>query len=370
MSCKKVLHVFNILNRGGAETFIYNIYKQIDKNKYKFDFLLQSQEIGAYEKEFKKMGSQIYHLKKFKSSQPLRTIKESVSIIKQNGPYDAIHIPMQFYSSIYCIAAKKAGVKKIIVHSHNANDKNQKNIIRHIYQKISQLIINAIATDKVSCGEEAGKYLFGRDTDYTVIHNGIDLKKFSKTNQNKIEQLRKEYNISTHVVIGEIARFAEQKNQKFFIRIAKELVKRGTDFKIVLAGDGPEKKKIEAEIKKANMESYFIMPGVIQDTNTYYRLFNVLVMPSLYEGFPVTVIEAISCATPCILSSKITREASIADEAVRFIDLDAPIKEWCDSIIDMSNKHLDGERLRIKLKQKGFNIESTVKQIEKLYEDR
>ena len=364
MKQKRILHVFNVLNRGGAETFVYNLYKNIDRDKYKFDFLIQSQEEGAYEKEFKKMGSNVFHLKTFKSSNPLKVIKDSVTIIKQNGPYDAIHIPMQFYSPVYCVAAKIAGIKKIIVHSHSANDIKAQTIYRKTYIAIMRFLINKLATIKISCGKKAAEYLFGANNNATIIYNAVDPARITEVNKEKVDTLKEQFHIKNELVIGHIGSFVEVKNQKFFIGLAKKLLEKKIPFKIILAGNGKLYNKIKAQIRKANLQDSILLPGEIDDVADYYKIFDVFILPSLYEGFPTVIIEAAYNNIPCIVSDTITDELSEIIDNCTYIDINAPYDVWVKEIkkIKKLSKKNDKNKLSV------FDVSNVVKSMQAIYD--
>ena len=125
----RVLHTFNIMNRGGAETFVMNVFRSIDKERFVFDFLCENPNPGKYDDEIENLGGTIFHLTPLKK-RPLKNIINIVKFLKETGPYDVIHIPNSFYSGVYCFSAKLAGIKKIIVHSHSAGDSKKRTILR------------------------------------------------------------------------------------------------------------------------------------------------------------------------------------------------------------------------------------------------
>lgn len=363
---KKILHVYNIMNRGGAETFIMNIYNNIDKQLFEFDFLCTSNEKGKYNDNIINNGGKVFNFNKFSSKRILFNIKYTYDILKKNGPYDAIHIPMQFYSFVFCISAKLAGVKKIIVHSHSAGDYSNKNILRRIYMMFSRKIINTLATDKIACGLNAGDYLFGKKTKYKIIYNGIDLSRFGNISDNKKQELKSKYNLNNaEVIIGHVGNFSPVKNHNFFIDLAHELKKRKLHYKILLVGDGKEKKNIENKIKYNNLDEFFSFTGSVDNVNELYSIMDIFVMPSLYEGFPVSIIEALASGLPCVLSNKITREVMIIPNECLFFDLNEQIEKICDLICDNCENHFNAKFNQKKLDN--FNINTVSKQIISIY---
>lgn len=363
----KILHVYTIMNRGGAETFIMNVFRNIDRDRYQFDFLCTSNGKGDYDDEILSLGGHIYHYDSFSQKNVFKVICDTKKIIKEHGPYDVIHIQFQFYSAVYCIAAKIAGIKQIIVHSHNASDKDNNGFVRKIYFTIARKVIGLFSTNRLACGEKSGRFLFGNNMTFQTIYNGMNIKEYSKVDIEKMQQLISKYELKNKLIIGHVGRFEKQKNHDFFIKIAKEFLNRKVDFKIILVGRGTGFDEFKNKVRKENLDNYFIFAGIQQETNVYYKLFNVLVMPSLYEGFPVSIVESLACGTPCVLSDTITKEVNLIDNMCSFISLNDDIKKWCDVIIDKSKITCDRNKCVKILEEKGFSINSTIEKITNVY---
>ena len=363
----KVLHVFRSMNFGGSETFIMNVYRKIDRDNFSFDFLCTSKEKGSYDSEIKKLGGKILHYSCFKKKNPFSVIRQTIKIIKKNGPYDVIHIPLQFYSAVFCIAAKKCKIKTIIVHSHSAGTKGNKSFLRCIYKYNMRFLINRLSTVKLSCGEKAGDFLFGKRGKYSILYNGINFDKYLMVEKKDVEKLKRKYNIGNKVIIGNVGRFVDIKNQIFFIQIAKELQKYNKEFVIMLIGDGPNMELIKKKIEENELTDKIILTGIQKEVQLYYAMFDVFVMPSLYEGFPISAIEALASGTPCVLSNTITKEIDIIDDSCKFLDLEEDIDIWCKTILVHSKQVLNREEACRKLSQYGFSIESTVDKLSNIY---
>lgn len=361
----KVLHIFNKMDKGGAETFTMNVLRNINRNKIEFEFLCTNSEVGAYDEEIYNLGAKIGHILTPSIKNPIKSYRQLVQYLKIRGPFDVIHIPTMFYSGIVCKAAYNSGIPKIIVHSHSAKDRQTRNPLRFLYRYVMRFMINKYSTHKLSCGIEAAKFLYGDINDVEVINNGIKLSNYNNVSDNDIKKLKKELNIKNEFIIGNVARFVPLKNQKFFIEIAEQLKKEKFDFKIILVGEGEEKEEIINEVIKRDLDKYFIFPGLRSDIPVFMNLFDVLVMPSLYEGFPLTVVEALASATPCILSSNISKETKLIDNMVEFLELNSEISLWVEKI----KKASKGNKLEIVkiLREKGFDINNTVKKLEMIY---
>lgn len=368
----KVLHVFKNMERGGAETLIMNIFRIIDRNKIQFDFLLTSEKEGSYCEEIRKLGGTIYKLDKFSNKKPIKNMKNIIKTIKQNGGYDVIHIPMMFYSGWVCLSAWIAGVPNRIVHSHNADEIHNNSILRKLYITFSRILINMFSTCKIACGERARDFLFGNSKkvkEQTIIlKNGIDISKFQNVSENKILKTKKQLGIKIdEMIVGEVARFSEQKNHRFYIDFARYLKNNKLMVKIILVGDGKLRKSIEKKVKDNQLEEYFIFTGIREDIPELLNIFDVFCMPSLYEGFPVSIVESLAAGTPCVVSENISKETNLIDGMVKYISIQEEPKKWYEEIKKISNKNFNKSNIKSILEEKGYSIEKTTEKLQKIY---
>lgn len=368
----KVLHVFKNMERGGAETLIMNIFRTMDRNKIQFDFLLTSEKEGSYCEEIKKLGGTIYKLDKFSNKKPIKNMKNIIKIIKQNGGYDVIHIPMMFYSGWVCLSAWIAGVPNRIVHSHNADEIHNDSISRKLYIKFSRMLINIFSTCKIACGDKARDFLFGNSKkvkEQTIIlKNGIDISKFQNVSENKIYEMKKQFGIKTNeMIIGEVARFSEQKNHRFYLDFARYLKNKKLEVKIILVGDGELRRSIEKQVKDKQLEEYFIFTGIRKDIPELMNMFDVFCMPSLYEGFPVSIVESLAAGTPCVVSENISKETNLIDGMIKYINIQEEPQKWYEEMKEISNKNFDKNKIKSVLEEKGYSIEKTTEKLQKIY---
>lgn len=351
-----VLHVIGGMNMGGAETFLMNIYRAIDRNKYKFIFLCYGNDRYDYEKEIKKLNGIIVRIKKPKPIFDPSQINIIKKIIKQYN-IDVVHAHT-YYNSMYAvIAARKMKVSKIIVHSHNTKSGKKLNLIQKTYIKISKQIINHKDVIKLACGKDAGDALF---TDkFSVIENGIDINKYlySKENRNDI---RGELGIPKKaIVIGHVGRFFPVKNHKFIISVFSKL--KDKKYILLLVGDGPLKKNIEDRSKQYKIEERIIFTGNRHDINKIYSAMDIFVFPSLYEGLPVSLIEAQANGLKILASNKIDKSCNI-EGRISFIEINN-VDKWKSAILNCETNRIDPN----KLKKSDYDINNTVKKMEKYY---
>lgn len=364
----KVLHIVKVLNRGGAETMIMNIFRNIDKNKIQFDFLCLSEKIGDYEKEILELGGNIYKLPDPKEQGRFKGLKEVYKLMKKNK-YDVVHSHIMFYNGFINLIAFFAGIKKRISHSHNSADLKKETILRKLYMHISRFMINTFSNVKIACGKDAGEYLYGKRRKYIIINNAIDLEKYINVIEEDKNNLMKELNIKENeLIIGNVGRFDRVKNQEFLIELAKELVKQNKcNFKIILVGQGERFDFIRNKIIDENLEKYFIMTGLRKDIPIFMNIFDVFIMPSLHEGFPLVVVEALAGDNICFLSNNIPIETNIIDSRVHFFNL----KDNKSDLINDIYNELENKKyinLEEELTKKGFSIKNMVKQISQIYQ--
>ena len=372
MSKIKVLHVFQQMSRGGAETMIMNIYRKIDREKIQFDFLCMSPQKGDYDEEIKKLGGNIYIIPSPKERGPINHIKDIVKVIKEHGGYDARHIPTMFHSGIVCFAAYIAHVKKRIVHSHNANEFNDNTLKRKIYRGISRVLIKLFCTDRVACGIKAREYLFGKskkvEKNTLLVNNGIELEEYKNINKDMLEEKINELGLSkTELIIGNVARFEEQKNHVFFLKLAHYLKDKNINAKIVLVGDGKLREEIQNRTIQEEIDKYFVFTGKRKDIPYIMSIFDVFVMPSLYEGFPLTIVEALAAGKNCVISDTISIEVEVIDGTISFVNLNDRIEKWYDLIINAKQKRTDKLSNIKKLEESGYSAKSSMESLVRLY---
>ena len=222
---KKILEMTGSLNCAGIETLLVNVLKNIDRNKFKIDFLVVANKKYFYTDDVLNSGSKIYAYP-FKEVHkiliPFFFLKEIFVLLKNK--YDAVHCHFYFSSGIILFLAWLCGVKTRIVHSHNERKMFAPKPLKKIFTKIMQKMIDIFATEKIACSQKAGFALYGKKTEFKIINNGIDVSKF-KYDVNVRNKIRKEFNIENNFVIGHIGRFDEQKNHNFLIDVFNEIIK-------------------------------------------------------------------------------------------------------------------------------------------------
>lgn len=357
----RILHVVTHMNRGGLETMLMNYYRKIDRSKVQFDFLTHRSDPKDYDEEIISMGGKIFHLPVLN---PI-SIKYRKSLDKffdDHKEYDIVHSHLDCMSYYPLSSAKKAGVKTLIAHSHNAD---QEKNLKYIIKQNSKNKIPSVATHYFACGIKAGEFLFN-GAEYKVINNAIDASKFRFKDEMRYE-VRKKLSITNETVIGHVGRFNIQKNHKFLIKVFCEFLKAEPNSILLLIGVGELKADIEKQVKQLGIISNVRFLGLRDDIPSLMQGMDVFLFPSLFEGFPLTLVEAQASGLPCIVSDCISKEV-ILRTSVTQVSLNASIGNWIELLrevsIDQARKNGFDE-----ICESGFDIENNSKQLEAFYLD-
>ena len=351
----RVLHISGNMNMGGQETFIMNMYRNIDKSKIQFDFVVHSQKKGYYDDEIEKLGGKIYRITPI-SKNIYKHCKELKNVIKE-GNYNIVH---RHTSSaivfIDLLIAKICKVKKRIVHAHS--NRTQKFSILNI---ICRPFLNYFATEKLACSIDAKNWLYGNIADYKILYNAIEIDKFifKETIRKKI---REDNNCQNKLVIGHVGRFSPEKNHKFILELYNEILKDKDNVELWLIGDGQLKKNIIDMAKQMNLIDKIRFFGIVDNVYELLQGMDIFIFPSLYEGLGISLIEAQASGLDCIASTNIQNEAIITNKVVC---KDLNINEWKEEICrKRDNKRIiDKENEKIKK----FSIENLKNEMTKLY---
>ena len=233
MALTRVLHYVGIMNMGGQETFIMNLYNQINRTKIQFDFLTLGMEEGYYNNEIRELGGNIYTIP-YRKDSIFKYIKKVYGIFKK---YQILHIHTASTKVLFdVIIAKLAGVKRIIIHSHSIYDGDSK-----LVYYICKFFLRFMPIMRFACSKEAGRWLFGNKKEVYLVKNGIKINQYRYKNENR-EKIRKELSIiKNDKVIGHIGRFSKEKNHEFILKICSKL-KKHSNLKLILIGNRRRKK--------------------------------------------------------------------------------------------------------------------------------
>ncbi len=366
----KIAEFVGSMNCGGTETMLMNVFRNIDREKYEIHFIETVNEKCWYDDEIIKLGGKIIKVKEKKGNIFAYT-KSLIKLFRTNN-YDVVHSHTYLHSGIVMYAAKKAEIKNRIAHSHSNMNTVKLTISYKIKKLFLQRLILKYANKLVACSKEAGISLFGKkfEKNGIILHNPVDLNKLDNVDTEKVNEIKKRYGILSNtkqIILGHVGRFIPIKNHKFLIEIAKKLSNMKIDFRLFLLGDGENFGEIKKIINQNNLQNNIIMTGNVTNVYDYMSFMDVFVMPSLYEGLPLTVIEAQASGVNCILSNNISKESDLQLGIVKFLSLDN-IEDWINQILKMGKiERLDKQTIINKIKDLKFDIQSVIKELEKLY---
>ncbi|QQP69553.1 glycosyltransferase family 1 protein [Carnobacterium sp. CS13] len=358
----RVLQVFGGLDRGGSETAIMNIYRNINKKLIQFDFIVHTNKKSDYEDEINCLGGKIYRFPKLTKTNYFEYKKKWKNFFLHHPEYKIIHGHYYTISSIYFSEAKKFDLI-CIAHSHNANISGKKGRLI----KFINYPLRFKADILLACSYNAGKWLYGekaiKKNNFHVLKNAINIEDFTY-NQNIRNKIRDELDIKDKFVIGHVGRFELQKNHFFLIDVFKEVYKKNKNAVLLLIGTGNLKTSIEEKVNELGLKDCVIFAGIRTDVTEIMQGIDLFLFPSLYEGLGIVVVEAQAASLPCIISDTVPKEAILTD-LVKYLSLKSTKEYWADEIIKYSTFNRRDTSLEIKLG--GYDIFETTKWIEKFY---
>ena len=357
----RVLHIVTHMNRGGLETMIMNYYRKMDKDKVQFDFLVHRENRGDYDDEIESLGGKIYRLPFLNPLSVTYRIALDSFFKNHSTEYDIVHCHLDCMAGLPLKYAKKYNLSVRIAHAHNTSqEKNIKYAIKSFYKRL----IPRYATHLFACSNAAGKWMFESNT-FEVMHNAIDSKEF-EYNQYIRDDVRKELGFNDEeIVIGHIGRFDLQKNHTFLINIFSEAFRINSNTKLLLIGDGELRAEIQDQVRALGLVENVVFTGVRADIPRLLQAMDVFVFPSLFEGLPVTMVEAQASGLPCVISDKVPKESVLVSDIVSIINLSASPKNWAECVLDVSRKKRIGRANEII--ENGFDIVAASDWLEKKY---
>lgn len=355
----KVLQVFHGMGCGGAENMIMNLFRKIDKSKVQFDFLVHTDEKCFFDDEIRLLGGQIYCVPYFNGKNFLQYKKALKKFFESHREYTVVHGHLGSSATIYLSVARKYGCTTI-AHSHSANTEN---ILYNIFSYPTRYVADKL----IGCSEKAGIARYGKwcwkKKNGFILANGIDVEKFLPNDAVR-NHMRKQLCVEDKFVIGHIGSFGPPKNHMYLLEIFKCIADKHQDSVLLLVGDGKLRERIENKAQELEIKEKVIMTGIRSDVNKLIQAMDCFVFPSLYEGLPVTVVEAQAASLPCFISDKITDEVCITD-LVKRLSIDNAPNLWADEIVnstDLCRKNMSKE-----ISSAGYDINITAKWLQNFY---
>ena len=278
--------------------------------------------------------------------------------------FDIVHVHASNASCyLYANIAERCGVPVRIVHSHSSSMIFEKSLAKRALNNILFGLYSGHETMRIGCSTEAARALF-KTKDSLIIPNGIDIERF-KYSQASRDLLRGKLGIENDCfVVLCVGSLLEVKNHARAISIFEKLQSDMGCSRLVLVGDGPLRPPLEAEVERKGLSDRVIFAGFIEDVSQWYSLADVLLFPSLYEGFPITLVEAQANGLPVVCSDSITREVGLLKNC-RYVSLDKDDADWATLLA--SSSRISPAEAALGIKSGGLDLDSSISKIEKAY---
>lgn len=352
-------------NPGGVESAIMNYYRYIDRCKIRFDFLCNTKKKIAYEDEIRGNGDSI-----FKITARSRNIKkykrELDEFFRKNAKnYEAIWVNVSSLANIdYLKYAKKYGIQKRIIHSHNS--KNMDSLLRGLLHRINKMRIEKYATDFWACSRQAEEWFYSkrnkRRKDCVIVNNAVAIDKYMFDGARR-EKVRVEMGVNEDtIVMGNVGRLHFQKNQEFALDVFAEALKKTLNMEFWLIGDGPDRMKLVNRANELKIADKIRFLGVRDDVQDLFQAMDVLVFPSKFEGLPYALIEAQYSGLLIYTSNNIDELAVKISPRIYFLSLEDGPKKWAEEIM----KHINIKCRNVKITTNAYDIKNEAKKIERL----
>ena len=383
---KKVLQIVTgNFGSGGLTQIVYVWGKRIESEGIIFDFLCRKrhdcddfiQEIHAY-------GGRISR-PKFAVNGLLAQLSmaKRLIMIQRKEHYDVVHIHSDSTYNMLTglLAAKRAGIKKVILHSHsagmethNADGVSARYLVKIAAHKICRRLLPVTKNVELcACSRKAAAWMYrsGLQKRVKIIDNGIEPVSFMYSRFVR-EEVRDKYRLDGKFVIGHVGRFAYQKNHAFILQLAEALEETCPDAVIVLIGDGELYNEVQTRAFDAGLDNVRFV-GRSDEVNNWLQAFDLFVLPSHFEGLPVSAIEAQMAGLPCLISDEVDPDCRILPD-VEFLPIDRGTEVWTDAVRDAiaawkdpaADPDLRAKSSAVAAGSK-YNIAKTIRQLKELY---
>ena len=363
-----VLVLITAMNRAGAETIAMNYMRNVDRNIIQYDFLVNRPGRSDYEDEIEALGGKVYHMSPMYPGKIRKYKTEFRKFLSKHPEYKIIHSHLEERSYYAFKIAKQMGVPVRICHGHSRPIHFDWKLPARYYFKFK---VRKYYTHAMACSREVARWLFGtsRAKKSVIMKNAIDTSKFRK-DMIVAQEVRRELGLADKVVIGHVGRFTSGKNQKFLVEIFTRLHKLDSNSVLVMVGGGDNgseqryKEKVREMVWELGIDDSVIFTGIRDDMERIMQAFDVLVMPSKSEGFPVTLVEAQSLGIKCVVSDAISQSCNITGN-MEFLPLELGASVWAGKIRQYLKKNVaDGS---YQVAKKGYDVKRSAGWLQEFY---
>lgn len=358
MSKRKVLIVCGSLKTGGAEKLSQSIALHGDREEFEYHYLVFHQDPGIYEAALLPLGCRIHRLSEPRDNY-IAFIHDLIHLLRRHD-FQVVHGHTMFHCGILMLCAWMCRVPIRISHAHSSLLEKH-NFLHRIYEAVMRLLIVCFSTDLVACSRSSGERLYG-NRDFLLIPNGIDADLFAYSEKAR-KSVRSVLHLKDAFVIGHTGRMVSVKNQSFLLELMPELLQKCPNAVLLFLGDGEDRPLLEAKIRQLDLQSRVILAGNQADVAPYLSAMDVFVLPSLFEGMPLSLLEAQANGLPCVVSDSISA-ACFATARVHPLPLSAPPDSWIQTILSCNANKARTEPF---LRDAAFNSKHTIAAIHEIY---
>lgn len=346
----RILHIVGAMYPGGMENFIMNLYREIDREQFQFDFVVHLRKENDYKEAIEALGGRVYEIPRL-TGHPVKSLISLYRLIRTNHYPIVIRHTANALVAVQLLAARLAGARTVC-HSHNETDPG----IR--IHRLTKPLLRWTANRRLACSRGAGEWMYG-GMDYRIIHNAIPIEKFSYS-QEKAERINREFGLEGKTVYGHIANFIASKNHSFLLEVFARIRTKDPKAVLICLGDGQLRPEIEEKIRQLGLTNEVILAGSRPDACDFMSRFDLLLFPSLFEGLPLTLIEAQAAGLPQLISSNITEDVILTEGLVYSKSLEEDAESWALEATDLVQRFREGrgshrECQREAIRQAGYD---------------
>lgn len=348
-------------DKNGITMVIFNYLKAMDTSDITFDLVSLNAPDKMYVDEVERKGGHVYVLPRL-GKKILSYWNGLRHLIKQNQ-YDAVHIHGNSHTVVFELSAIwAAGCKIRIVHSHNTT------CTYTDIHKLMTIPFNMLYTHGLACGKDAGLWMFGKRS-FEVINNGVNTDLYGYKSEVR-EKMRTDFGFCDSKVIGHVGAFIPVKNQTYLVDVFSELYKRDNTYRLLLIGEGELRKNVMEKVESLGLRDAVKFTGNVNNVYDYVNAMDLVVMPSLFEGLPLTLIEQQANGLHCVVADTITSEADKTGN-LSFLSFVVPVVGWVDKILSLklSGREERSRNAIQKIKECGYSIQEEAKKLKEYYID-
>lgn len=351
---------------GGVEAFIRNYYSEMDHSRIRFDFLCSMTGKIAYEEEFRSEGSKVYHITS-KRENPLQYTRQLRYFFRTYAKqYDVIWVNVNSLINIdFLVYAKKYGIKKRIIHSHNSCNMNGK--LTEILHRINRKRIDYYATDFWACSKGAEKWFYRDDIlpKARIIHNAIHVDQYLFNPADR-RKYREELELKDTIAVANVGRLHFQKNQEFALKVFQKALERDRRLHLIFVGDGEDREKLEQQVQDLGLADCVTFTGIRYDVNRMLSAFDLFLFPSVFEGLSIVALEAQANGLPILASDRAVTDEDAFNSNVERLSLENSAEQWADKLLEMAyhSGRISSEQASLNLAGNGFDIQKEAPKLE------